>query len=170
MIDVPETLMTDWYDPGDHTGWAWIEVSAEVYHDGRPLVDCIVDWDAGQWQDEEPVMAWRMMNMSLEYKQSAHGCEGFKLRKFSKDETLLSPVRVRAMYIYAMYHAFERPRVFQQQASLAMTTLTDKRQKRAGLWIPGEDHARDAIKHCWTFLERARKNKRMAQAAWEVTR
>jgi hypothetical protein len=49
---------------------------------------------------------------------------------------------------------------------MAKKTLTDDRQRAFGLWDAGADHKRDAIKHCYTFLQRAREKPRLRAAAW----
>jgi hypothetical protein len=41
--------------------------------------------------------------------------------------------------------------------SLAMSTVPDDRQKRWGFWVPGKEHARDAVKHNITFLKRRKE-------------
>jgi hypothetical protein len=62
-------------------------------------------------------------------------------------------VELNAMLLWAL-----RPRYFvKQSASLAMTTVTDDRQKEWGFWLPGKPHARDAVKHNLTFLWRQKE-------------
>lgn len=39
-----------------------------------------------------------------------------------------------------------------QSAAQAKGVVTDKRLKSWGLWVPGQQHARDAIRHAVTYL------------------
>jgi hypothetical protein len=99
--------------------------------------------------------------------------ESFTLRKFSQDEDLLSPVRMRArieQIVDTLEHwgpeGAGRRSMFFQEPSLAMKTVTDDRMHRWGLWVPGKEHGRDAIRHGVTFLRRAKKDRALREAAF----
>jgi hypothetical protein len=76
--------------------------------------------------------------------------EQFVLRQLN---ALLDSVEINAILRWAC-----RPRYWvTQQAGLAMSTVTDTRQKDWGFWIPGKEHARDAVKHNITYLKRRKE-------------
>lgn len=54
----------------------------------------------------------------------------------------------------AFFSELELP-LYQQQASAAKGVMTDKRLKLMGLWIKGQPHARDAIRHLVIATRRA---------------
>lgn len=139
------------FDPGGTTGWAVISVAPEALS-GDPdyrVLDNIEYWSAGQLTGQENDQADAMVDLVDEWPEARLVIEDFILRKQSQDRAMLSPVRLTAIVEWAV-----RPRYFlRQQPALAMTTITDDRQKAAKLWIPGQEHARDAVKHCLTFLK-----------------
>jgi hypothetical protein len=48
-----------------------------------------------------------------------------------------------------------------QMPSLAMSTATDDRLKKWGLYPPGRDHPKDATRHAITLIRRAKSNERL---------
>ena len=85
--------------------------------------------------------------------------ESFRLRKFSSAEELLSPVRISARFHDRLYSQRGGRPYIEQPPSLAMSTVTDQRLQKMGLYAPliGKEHARDAAKHAVTWLKRAKK-------------
>jgi hypothetical protein len=62
---------------------------------------------------------------------------------------LLTPVQVA----WAFLGLADGPVVSAWQTpSLAKTTVTDKRLKKLGLWVPGRDHERDALRHLVLYM------------------
>lgn len=79
--------------------------------------------------------------------------EDFILRQKRKDRDLLAPVRVIAKLDYANHDRWELPLIL-QQPSLAKTAMPDARLKKHKLYARGQQHARDATRHNFTFIRR----------------
>ena len=93
--------------------------------------------------------------------------EGFALRKFTQDPSLLSPDRLRfAITANELLHGTIGRTPFLQQPSYAMTTATDDRLQRARLYLPGMPHATDAMRHAMTFARDCRKDESIRRAAF----
>lgn len=102
----------------------------------RHIVDTVLDW----WEITEQVDVFVM--------------EDFILRARNMDRSLLSPVRLIAKIETWMYVRADAlgmgliPKFKMQQPSQAKSIATDHRLRGWGLWVPGKQHARDAVKHC----------------------
>lgn len=89
-----------------------------------------------------------------------YGCgvvvlEDFILRSSVKTRDLLSPVRINAAISYGLHSGgWVGVAVELQTATDAKGVLTDARLRRKGLWVPGKDHANDAIRHMLLYLRR----------------
>lgn len=167
---------TVWVDPGGTTGWAVMSVKPQALTvSNKALEKCIEHWTCGNSTGNENQMASEMLELFDVWEDAAVGIERFTLRQLAVE---LSPVSITGKIEYGLWlmekwqaEEDERPigrgrMVFKQDPSLAKRTLTDDRQRDAGLWVPGLDHQRDAIKHCYTFLQRARERPRLRAAAW----
>lgn len=167
---------TVWTDPGGTTGWGVMSVNPSVLtNNNRPLHLCIEHWVCGESTGNEDQMASEMLELYDMWDDAAIGMEKFHVRQMAVE---LSPERIRAKVEYGLWLAEKweaedvgrevgRPRrLWLQEPSLAKSTLTDDRQRDYKLWEPGKDHKRDAIKHCYTFLQRARQHPRMRFYAW----
>lgn len=166
---------TCWVDPGGTTGWGVMSVYPELLVSDKPIEKNIQHWTCGDAHGNENQMASEMLQLFDLWEDAAIGIESFNLRQMAVE---LSPVSVTAKIEYGLWlmekwEAEEEERdmgrgrlVFKQSPSFAKTTLTDIRQRDYGLWVPGPDHKRDAIKHCYTFLQRAQGNPRIRAAAW----
>jgi hypothetical protein len=141
----------------------------------RSLHKSIQHWACGETHKNEDQMSSEMLELFDMWGDAAVGIESFTLRQLAVE---LSPVTVKAKIEYGLWLAEKweaeevgrdvgRPRrVWIQSASTAKTKLTDDRQHDFGLWVPGKDHKRDAIKHCYTFLSRTREQPRLRYLAW----
>lgn len=158
------------FDPGGITGWSVFVVHPDaIDSEDYNIMDNIIFWSAGQFtgesqdrqDDPEDVMAIQMLDLSRAWPRAKVVCEDFVLRKFSSGRELLSPVRVTAKFALGLRMYFPNPRraIIKQQPSLAMSTITDDRLRRMGLYTPlsGQEHARDAVKHNLTWLKRAKQ-------------
>ncbi len=167
---------TVWVDPGGTTGWAVMSVNPCVLlNSDKPIHKNIQHWACGETKHNENEMASEMLQLFDVWDDAAIGIEAFHLRQVHVD---LSPVSVTEKIKYGLWlmekwaaedegRPMGRGRmVFSQQPALAKSTLTDERQREYDLWVPGPDHKRDAVKHCYTFLQRSQEKPRMRAWAW----
>ena len=169
---------TVWIDPGGTTGWGVMSITPEDLIGDKPLHVAIAHWACGDTKGNENQMASACLELFAMWDDAAIGCEKFVIRKFLQHAEFLSPVRIRSKIEYGLWLAEKweaddeereegRPRqLFVQDPSYAKSTLTDDRQRNFGLWEPGGDDKRDAIKHCYAFLSRARQTPRLRYLAW----
>lgn len=166
--DVSPLFSTMWFDPGGTTGWAVVAVYPEAMQDAEyRILDNLAFWSCGQFTGREDEQVDAMLGLVEAWQDSTVvGLEDFKLRQFRQDEDLLAPVRISAAFEYELRGTgygkkrgrSQGRRALKQQPSLAMTTMTDDRLKAAGLYPPtvGKEHARDAVRHAFTYLRRQR--------------
>jgi len=163
-MDLPSDVYTTiWFDQGGSTGWAVVSVWAEaVSLPDYSILRNIVAWSAGEFIGSEASQVDNMMDLVGAWEENVDsvGLEDFILRTFSMGRELLSPVRIGARFEDRMYNlgllSLMAPC---QQSELALSTVTDERLKLWGFWPPlsGQEHARDALRHCLTYLKRIRK-------------
>ena len=169
---------TVWVDPGGTTGWGVLSVDPTVLVRSYPIEKGIEHWVCGDTHHNEDQMASEMLELYDLWDDAAIGIEKFVIRKFLQHHEFLSPVRIRAKIEYGLWlmekwaaaedeREMGRPRtLWSQDPSLAKRTLTDDRQREVGLWEPGKDHKRDAMKHCYTFLQRCQEKPKMRAYAF----
>lgn len=130
-----------------------------------------MEFDCGQITGPEDLQAQEIGGMLWSFKGPII-IEDFILRQFRQDADLLAPVRMIAKIEYEIFTSNEQrgksnqQRIKKQQPSLAKSTATDDRMKEWGLWIPGQPHARDALRHGITFLRRAKTDRKILEWAW----
>ena len=95
-------------------------------------------------------------------------CEGFKLRTKVTSQNVLAPVRVESALRYAVNtgragESLMPPCIMPGEAK---GTATDDRLKAWGLWIPGSDHKRDAVRQCIMLVRRAKVDPAVRMSAW----
>lgn len=167
-----------WFDPGGITGWGVFSVHPDALTDPSfRVLDNITHWACGQFVGGEANQVDQMVELARSWPGAAIGCEDFILRKFERGRELLAPVRMNAAFSYAMRRGVtfvrdgrtgeHKPEVDRsgyvtihyQQPALAMTTMTDDRLKALGYYerTVGLQHARDAVRHCITFLKRLKE-------------
>lgn len=151
-------------DPGGTTGWCVLGVHSDAVSSGDPeikILDNIEFWAAGQYTGQEFDQVDEIVALIAAWPTARLVSEQFTLRTRVTSSEVFSLERMNSMIGWAI-----RPRyLVLQQPSLAMTTITDERQKDMGMWIPGQEHARDATKHGLTFLKRQRDRQIKASAA-----
>lgn len=164
-----------WVDPGGTTGWGVMSVNPSALVGTRPIEKVLQHWACGDVKGNENQMAAECLALYDLWEDAAIGIESFSLRQLAVE---LSPVSITSKIEYGLWlmekwdaEEEERPvgrgrYLFKQTPNMAKTTLTDDRQRAANLWEPGPDHKRDAIKHCYTFLQRAQEKPRMRAVAW----
>jgi hypothetical protein len=118
-------------------------------------------WTAGEFSGKQEDQVDQILALIEEWPSARLVTERFRVRKI---QALLDPAEINAVLRWAV-----RPRYFvEQNPDMAMSTVTDERQKAWGLWIPGKEHARDAVKHAVTFLKRRKEQE--VQAARQLAR
>lgn len=170
------------YDPGSTTGWALMSVHPEalVKPDVRILSN-VEHMSFGQFVGTEYAQVDEMLALAAEWPGAALIIEDFVLRRFDAGREVLSPVRITAAFRYGLSRGLIATRdkegsfnheasswsagriARSQQASLAMTTMTDERLQRVGFYerTSGKPHARDALRHTITFLKRLKENSKL---------
>lgn len=169
-------LVVCWFDPGVTTGWAIVRVPIKVLR-SRGQVGSVPDMkvSTGQYRcDTTTERVDRALDIARTcYEEVADeedvmvvGHEGFTLRMLSMDPEMLEPVRWLAVWD----DRFSPPRaefplpVERQDPSL-MNTIGDDRLRLWGLWQPGREHGRAALKHALVYLRRFADQKVVRQRA-----
>jgi hypothetical protein len=151
-------------DPGGTTGWCVMGVHPDAISSGDPEIKILQNiefWSAGEFTGAEDDQCDEVVELIERWPSARLVSELFTLRSRVTSPEVFALERMNAILRWAV-----RPRYFVfQQPSLAMTTITDERQKDMGLWIPGKEHARDATKHVVTFLKRQRDRQIKAAAS-----
>lgn len=153
--DDPDVYQVIAIDPGGTTGWAIFQVHPEAM-EGDPELELfgkygnVEWWTAGEFTGKQDNQIDEIVELVNSWPAARIVTEKFILRQMAAQ---LDPVEINAVLRWAI-----RPRYFiEQQPGLAMSTVTDDRQKDMGLWVPGKPHARDAVKHAVTFLKRQKE-------------
>lgn len=150
-------------DPGGETGWAVFQVHPDAMTGDPeiPVMDNIEWWTAGEFTGKQEDQIDQIIELVNEWPAARLVTERFRVRSI---QALLDPAEINAVLRWAV-----RPRYFvEQNPDMAMSTVTDDRQKAWGYWIPGKEHARDAVKHAITFLKRRKEQE--VQAARQLAR
>lgn len=164
-VDLCDSPVVISFDPGGTTGWSIFQCHPEslIQNDVRVL-DNIDYWKMGQFSGLENKQATECFELVKSWPGCAVVIEDFILRKMSKDEDLLAPVRLIAKIELLLWQ--EGIRSFRQQPSEAKTTATDERLKSWGLYVPGEEHARDASRHSITWLRKTKEKAKLRVYSW----
>jgi hypothetical protein len=180
------------FDGGGTTGWSLMSVRTDYFrHHRESLVDNVVFWAAGQYMGPRLAQVEEAMALvdawAPQYPSARAGewapldnlavvAESFTLRQFRQDDTLLEPVRFNAAIEQELYGMRPRRRLTEQAPSMALREIPDSKlcdidayaaldPKIRGGYLSGtagRPHARDALRHNFTFLQReklARRNK-----------
>lgn len=171
----PAALHVIGIDPGGTTGWARITVPRKCLFGNAPSQ--VLEWDYGEiygWEEEQTskIAELARVTQSMDYLVGpAMVIEDWTImpQNVTTDPESLSPVRIGAMCRYALYRGeFGDATLTFQNRQIAKDTMTDERLKRAGYWVPGPDHIRDAIKHAITALRRARRSDALRNEMWNA--
>lgn len=163
---LPDHLSVLGFDPGGTTGWGFLSFHIDALLPNYDMFDGM-QFDCGQIYGDDEQQSVELRKFIDEHLGPIV-VEGFVLRKFSRDPDLLSPVRMgsRISLLAEIKNRADPFPIFEQQPSMAMATATDDRMRDWGLWTPGQPHANDAIRHCITFLRRAKGSALLRKAAW----
>lgn len=162
-------------DGGGTTGWARLTVPRASVYGSEP--GKILSWDQGQFYGDEnrqvdEICRLARETQSLDYNIGpAIVVEDFILSTHVRGEQVLSPVRVNAKIDYAIHLGRAGDsRLTIQNRQIAKTTATDDRLKAWGLYVRGEEHARDAMRHAVTALRRAKASAEVRSDMWRDLR
>jgi hypothetical protein len=152
-------------DPGGTTGVCWALVPG-VQDPSIELVDAFLDdrmvtaqiggdedeqaLAVAQWWTSSRAKARRLAKADNEAQRptSEFVCESFTLLRPESDTSLLSPVRLIAKYELLRHLGyFEGATHFGYQQPSQKSIVTDEQLQRWGLWLPGQPHACDAVRH-----------------------
>lgn len=162
-----------WFDPGGTTGWCLMVVHPEALTEPDVPILHNIEYKAwgeipgaGMDDEGENIAISRILELISDWPQTAIGTESFRLRQFTKDLELLTPVRLNKVMRYALW-AGDWGRLWEQQPDLAKKTASDVRLKEWGLYDSHSGpHARDATRHAITFLRRAKGRQLLREMAW----
>lgn len=184
--DIPRLLCVG-FDPGVKTGWATLRMDLDkLVSEGfsslalRSPDPDVFAWSAGTFTGPQNHIVDQMMALTrgvwlagefgagVDSDVMAVARERFDLRILNSDPDLLSPVRVTAAYDYA---ARDVPVPFvAYPPSDTKRIITDDRLHKLNLWIPGEDHPRDALRQCILFarnmVEEPYRRRYLAACRW----
>lgn len=152
-------------DPGGTTGWAVLTCSIEVFGfgDGTEVHKRIKHKDSGEIYGEPIEQADEIGDLYDAWPDAAIVIEHFQPRQAAYE---LSAIQAETICEYIAFVDRRDETTFKQLPALAMTTATNERLKRWGLYKPGSEHSKDAMRHAITFLRRASENTGLAKTAW----
>jgi hypothetical protein len=152
-------------DPGGTTGWCVMMIHPDALKDPEiSIVDNIMHYEQGQFEGAELDQAEEIIQLLQAWDNAVIVCEDFQLREITAE---LSPVRIRAMIeMYLRLDPEEDRPIWLQMPALAKGTITDQRLKQWKLYRPGQEHARDALRHSIMFFRRASAELKIRRTAW----
>jgi hypothetical protein len=160
-----------WIDPGTVSGVAviWFDPVA-VFHEDVPLSRQVLAFSELFLSGPEngpngQVNRYLRLRRTLAQEMGlVAGCESFVPLKLNQSHEFLSPVRIRAglesrMSMMEQHEAQVRKGdtgvpLFIQSPSDAITTFTNDRLKKLGMYTPGPDHINDAKRHTLLYLRK----------------
>lgn len=161
-------------DPGETTGWCRLTIPRDSMYDDEP--GRIEEWDYGEFLGPDISQVIEICRLVRETQGldfavgPAVVCEDFDLmhENPTTDPVLLTPVRIASMLQYAQFRGDMGPDslVTLQGRTVAKETATDDRLRHYGLYVKGSDHIRDATRHAWVAIRRAKQSEDVRAAMW----
>lgn len=124
-------------DPGKTTGWV-------IYQEGEDL-------EFGQSAFEPFVKKVERVQQGISSYIDTIVCERFTINTFTTKNSNQTDALEVIGYLKSVAVRYQT-RFLLQMPSSAKTFATDERLKDAGLYIVGQDHARDAARHLLLYL------------------
>jgi hypothetical protein len=162
-VEDPEAYQVLTFDPGGDTGWSLFSIHPDAMTGDEDIavLDNVEFWTAGEFSGSVHDQCDEIVELCQSWPGARLVTEGFKLRQMNAE---LSPVEINSVITWAL-----RPRYFVVQMPSIMNSVEDDRLKRWGFWLPGKEHARDAVRHALYFLkqqkERAVRADRLVRAS-----
>jgi hypothetical protein len=149
-------------DPGETTGWAKISIPRDSMFGDAPGE--ILDFKHGEFTGPETAQAKTFCRIAKRYIWPTIALEDFTLRTSVTSREVLAPVRVAAKIhlCIELGMAGSVIGVEWQLPAMAFDTMPDNRLRKAGLWVEGGEHERDAARHAMTLIRRAKRDPKLA--------
>lgn len=149
-------------DPGETTGWAKIDIPRDSIFGEEPGE--ILDFKHGELNGPESAQALTFCRIAKRYIWPTIALEDFTLRTSVTSREVLAPVRVAAMIRFCVDTSMAGSVIGleMQLPAMAFETMPDNRLRKAGLWVEGSAHIRDAARHAMTLIRRAKADQKLA--------
>lgn len=135
------------FDPGETTGWTHLSIhDGEVGHFTYGQADHI---SVGNLLFENSALKIACPKQEIEI---VFVCESYQQRPGKN--TTWSLETIGLIRYFAEKNGIP---LFMQQPSEAKSLVTNDAIKRAGLWVVGQEHARDAVRHALYYLIKERR-------------
>jgi hypothetical protein len=136
------------FDPGETTGWCHLSVhngEVGVFNSGQAD-----HFQIGNMLYDNPALKAAVKNAVIE---TVFVCESY-IQRPGKTQAPWSLETIGLIRYFANVYGIP----FHLQApSEAKTLITDKVIKKADLWVPGQKHAMDSVRHVLYYLVKERK-------------
>lgn len=173
LVDANGWVNLVWIDPGEHSGWCVMSVSADCLSDPHEMIlDNIAHWAAGQIHGEELHQIEEALDLYRAWPDAACGTEDFILQQFRRDRTLLAPVRINAVLGYELKRGDPKRKrgvarsLFLQMPGMRLQVKRILPDTPYWLEHDPDDHGRDATAHAITFFRRAKQKPDLRHRAW----
>jgi hypothetical protein len=179
---IPDSLWIASVDPGATTGLCIAAIPRDcIYGSARSSFLYREAFElTGSLREQVKDVCWyaRQCYMFGQNARTARNplivCEDFdlggnRLQGAASQADVVIPVRFAAALRYAVEcgHA-DHCRLLFQGRTIAFSTMTDDRLKKAKMWDVGSDHKRDATRHLITALRRIREGSIDPEDVWDV--
>jgi hypothetical protein len=157
-----------WLDCGTTTGLATIWFHPLRLLDlSLPTVRSILAWHVNHTagpENDQALEILRYLRGIVGTEGCAVGLERFTVHSVKKQQEFLSSPRIAAKVDFGMFMGLRNEggqlrrlaALWQDPSEIDMTARGDERLRGMGLWVPGADHRRDALKHCLLHLGKIR--------------
>jgi hypothetical protein len=166
------------FDPGVTDGWCILRVPIKVLlRRGQVGAVSQMRWTVGEHRlgsaSANVLRAVQLVRLAYEDVMVDGDVlvvvqEDFSLRMMSSDPEMLEPVRWLAVWDHwaATSGGFPFPVVRQMPSEKSV--VTDQRLHLWGLWVPGKEHKRDALRHALVYLRRFVSSPKLRkEAGWD---
>lgn len=150
-------------DPGGTTGWAVATVNIEAIQTGN-IISGLRYWSTGNLVGGIGEQVEALGSLFDSWPDAAIVAESFDTNRQAAFE--VDSIEVNGGIKYLTWCDCREHKLFWQTPAFAKTTVTDELLHKWKLYRPGQDHGRDALRHCLTFLRRCAEDLELAWRAW----